>query len=212
MVDKKDYSRASGMLSLADSVSNIFAPAAAGILIGIIGVSGILSIDIVTFLIAVGILLSVKIPQPPKQIGEKKSVLSETSFGFKFIMERRPLLALQLVFFASNLITGFTFTIFTPMIMSRTGNDTVIMGVIQSAFGLGGVIGGLIMSIWGGPKRRVNGVLLGMAGTSLFGMTLIGIGRISIVWMLAAFLAMFFMPCTNGCNQAIWQSKVPPEL
>ncbi|MCJ7574279.1 MFS transporter [Candidatus Bathyarchaeota archaeon] len=212
MVNKKDYARASGMLSLADSVSNICAPAVAGVLIGIIGVGGVLSIDIVTFLVAVGILLSVVIPQPPKKKGERKSILSDTAFGFRFIWERRPLLALQLVFFASNLIMGFAFTILTPMIMSRTGNDTVIMGGVQSAFGVGGVVGGLILSAWGGPKRRVNSVLLGMAGTSLLGITLLGLARTSFVWMLAAFLTMFFVPFSNGGNQAIWQSKVPPEF
>jgi MFS family permease len=97
------------------------------------------------------------------------------------------------------------------MIMSRTGNDVVIMGGVQSAFGVGGVVGGLLLSAWGGPKRRVNGVLLGMAGSSLLGVTLLGIGRTPIVWMVAAFLGMFFMPFSNGGNQAIWQSKVPPE-
>jgi len=212
MVDKKDYARASGMLSLADSVSNICAPAGAGVLIGIIGVGGILSIDIATFLIAVGILLAVVIPQPPKQEAQRKSILSDSAFGFRYIWDRRPLLALQLVFFASNLIMGFAFTILTPMIMSRTGNDTLVMGGVQSAFGVGGVVGGLILSAWGGPKRRVDGVLLGMAGTSLLGITLLGIGRIPIVWMLAAFLTMIFLPLSNGGNQAIWQSKVPPEL
>ncbi len=54
IVEKKDYARASGMLSLADSVSNIVAPAAAGVLVAIIGVTGILTIDIVTFLAAIG--------------------------------------------------------------------------------------------------------------------------------------------------------------
>ena len=211
MVDKKDYARASGLFSLADSVSNIIAPAAAGILIGLIGVAGILTIDIVTFLAAVGILLLVVIPQPPKR-EEKRSMLSDTFFGFRYISERRGLLGLQLNFFASNLVTGLAFTVFTPMIMLRSGNDTVITGAVQSAFGVGGVVGGLALSAWGGPKRRVDGVLLGMAGSGLLGMTLLGMGQTPFLWMAGAFLTMLFISTSNGSNQAIWQSKVPPEL
>ena len=210
MVDKKDYARASGLFSLADSVSNIIAPAAAGILIGLIGVMGVLTIDIVTFLAAVGILLLVVIPQPPKR-EEKRSMLSDTFFGFTYISERRGLLGLQLNFFASNLVTGLAFTVFTPMIMLRSGNDTVITGAVQSAFGVGGVVGGLALSAWGGPKRRVDGVLLGMAGSGLLGMTVLGMGQTPLLWMAGAFLTMLFIPTSNGSNQAIWQSKVPPE-
>jgi DHA3 family macrolide efflux protein-like MFS transporter len=211
MVPKKDYARTSGMLSLADSVSNICAPAAAGVLIGVIGVAGVLSVDIVTFLVAVCILIVVAIPQPLKQ-EKKMSIFSDAVFGFKYISQRSGLLGLQLNFFASNLITGLAFTVFTPMIMLRSGNDTVIMGSVQAAFGVGGVVGGLALSAWGGPKRKVDGVLLGMAASGLFGMTLLGIGTTPLVWMIAAFLTMLFIPTSNGSNQAIWQSKVPPEL
>jgi MFS family permease len=211
MVEKKDYARASGMLSLADSVSNIIAPAAAGILIGVIGVAGVLTIDIVTFIAAVCILLVLAIPQPVKSV-EKKSMSSDILFGFRYIWERRGLLGLQMTFFASNLLNGIAFTLFTPMIMSRSGNDTVITGAVQSAFGVGGVVGGLALSAWGGPKRRVDGVLLGMVGSGLLGMTLLGIAQTPILWMAGAFLTMVFIPTSNGSSQAIWQSKVPPEV
>ncbi|MDP2901384.1 MAG: MFS transporter [Candidatus Bathyarchaeota archaeon] len=210
MVEKKDYARASGLLSLADSVSNIIAPAAAGILIGVIGVAGVLTIDIATFLTAIGILLVVVVPQPPKSL-EKRSMLSDTFFGFRYISERRGLLGLQMNFFASNLVNGIAFTVFTPMIMLRSGDDTVITGAVQSAFGVGGVVGGLALSAWGGPKRRVDGVLLGMVGSGLLGMTVLGMGQTPILWMAGAFLTMLFIPTSNGSNQAIWQSKVPPQ-
>ncbi len=88
----------------------------------------------------------------------------------------------------------------------------MITGAVQAAFGVGGVVGGLIMSVWGGPKRRVYGVLLGMVGSSLFGMTILGMGQMPIVWMVGAFVTMIFGPATNASNQAIWQSKVPPEV
>jgi len=211
ILSKKDYARASGMLSLADSISNIVAPAAAGTLIGIIGVRGVLAIDIATFLAAIGTLLAVAIPQPPKQEGER-SVAGDVLFGLRYIGERRGLLGLQLIFFLWNMIGAFAFTAFTPMIMLRSGNNTGIMGASQAAFGIGGVVGGVVLSVWGGPRRKVDGVLLGMAGSGILGMTLLGVGRNPILWMVGAFLTMVWVPLSNGSNQAIWQSKIPPSL
>jgi len=129
--------------------------------------------------------------------------LSDAVFGLKYISREEACFGLQLYFFAANLIGGLAFTILTPMIMLRSGNDTVIMGSVQAAFGIGGVTGGLALSAWGGPKRKIDGVLLGMAGSGLLGMTLLGIGKGPTIWMVAAFLTMLFMPILNGSNQAI---------
>ncbi len=52
MVPKKHYSRASGMISMVESASNIIGPVLAGSLIGVIGIRGILLIDIITFFVA----------------------------------------------------------------------------------------------------------------------------------------------------------------
>ncbi len=68
------------------------------------------------------------------------------------------------------------------------------------------------MSVWGGPKRRVYGLLLGAVSSSLLSNVLMGLGRSAPLWIAAAFFFMFINPITNGCGQAIWQSKVPPEL
>ena len=53
---------------------------------------------------------------------------------------------------------------------------------------------------------------VGMAFAALFGTVLLGIGRNSLIWGIAAFFTMFAIPVMNGSNQAIWQSKVPPAL
>jgi len=195
MLDKEQYTRASGMLGLANSASNIFGPAAAGALLAIINTTGIIVFDIVSFLVAIAAVLVVSIPQPEP-----------------YILARPSLLGLQLVFFFINFSASLCFPLITPMILSKTGNDTLVLGSVQSAFGVGGLVGGLVLSAWGGPKRRVYGVLFGMMLSSLLGVTMLGLGRGPILWMLTSFMEMFFLPFTNGSNQAIWQSKVPPEM
>jgi len=82
---------------------------------------------------------------------------------------------------------------------------------VQSSFGAGGLVGGILMSIWGGPEKRTNGLLGGLFMLNLFG-ELLGFGQSPIVWIAAAFLMMLFIPVLNGCSQALWMSKVPPEV
>jgi len=214
MLDKEQYTRASGMLGLANSASNIFGPAAAGALLAVVGTTGIIAFDIISFVVAIAAVLMVSIPQPePKVVEtEKRSLLQDSLFGFRYIYARPSLLGLQLVFFFINFSASLCFPLLAPMILSRTGNDTLVLGSVQSAFGVGGLVGGLLLSAWGGPEKRVYGVLFGMMLSSLLGMTMLGLGRAPLVWMLASFMEMFFLPFTNGSNQAIWQSKVPPEM
>jgi DHA3 family macrolide efflux protein-like MFS transporter len=225
MIPKEQYARASGMLSLAQSASGIFAPVLAGALLGPIdifgimvidiGISGILAIDIVTFVVAVGTLLFVHIPQPETTEAGRTgqgSLWQESVYGFRYIFGRPSLLGLQLVFFAVNLVAVFGGTVQNPMILARTGNDAAILGSVRSISGAGGVAGGLLLSAWGGPKRRVHGVLTGMIFASLLGTLLMGLGQGLLVWAIAAFAGMFAIPIINGSNQAIWQVKVPPDV
>jgi len=215
MLEKKNYARANGMLQVAQSGSGVLAPILAGALIGFSDLFWVFTTDIVTFLFAIGTLLIIHVPQP-EQSEEGKlgqgTFLKESGYGFKYIWERPPLFWLQMVFFFVNLVGTFGFTVMAAMILARTNNDTVILGSVQSAGAIGGVMGGLLLSIWGGPKRRIHGVLLGMISISIFNSMLMGIGRSLTVWSIASFSGGFFVTILNGSNQAIWQAKVPPDL
>jgi len=214
MVSKEQYGRASGMRSMAQFGTGIFAPMLAAIFLNLIGLHNILIIDLATFLIAIGTLILIHVPQPPvSEEGRrsKGSLWTESAYGFRYIIQRRSLLGLQLVFFCLNLVVSFATTVFTPMVLVRTGNDTTILGIIQSTLGVGGLVGGVVLSIWGGPKRKIHGVLVGMTLT-MVGMVGFGIGDHPYAWAAAGFFAMFFVPILNGSNQAIWQIKVAPDL
>ncbi len=214
MVSKDQFGRASGMLSMAQFGSNILAPVLAAILLGVIGIAGILAIDIITFLMAIAALLFVHIPQPAvteEGRASRGSLWKESVYGFRYIYERPSLLGLQMLFFTVNLVVTFATTVLSPMLLARTGDDATVLGIVQSAIGIGGVVGSVFLSIWGGPKRRVNGVFLGLT-LAMFGILLIGLGRSPLVWAFAAFFALLFVPVLNASTQAIWQAKVAPDL
>ncbi len=215
MLPKDQYARASGIHSLVHSGSMIASPILAGLLIGVIGIGGILVIDIFTFVVAILALFVVLIPQPTQSAAGKEgqgSIWKESAYGFRYILDRPSLTGLLTIFFLINFIVSFSMVLLAPMILARTGDDQVALGTVMSVFGLGGLIGGLLLSVWGGPKRRINGVLMGLALSSLLGITLLGLGQTTAVWAAGAFLTMFFMPIIQGSSQAIWQSKVAPDV
>jgi len=219
MLRKEQLGRANGMLATAQFVSMIFAPVIAALILSIAGftygLSLVLMFDITTFLLAISMLLFVHIPRPPvTEAGLKGmgSIWRESLYGFRYIYERSSLLGLQLTFFAVNLVGGFSNTLLAPMILARTNDNQVILGSIMSAVGIGGLIGSVVLTVWGGPKRKVHGVLFGMTACSLFGVLLFGLGQDVYIWALTSFLGMLLLPIINGSSQAIWQAKVAPDV
>jgi MFS transporter, DHA3 family, macrolide efflux protein len=211
IVPKEHYSRAQGMIGLAHVTSSLFAPMLAAALLPILGLSGIMTIDLLTFLAAFGVLLWIKIPPRPPlatasatQTGFSRNL----SFGFSVIFSTPSLRALTILFSAANFFLAIGATLLSPTILSRASNNENTLAMIMTIGALGGIIGGSLLSIWGGPKRRVNGILFGGAGACLMGISLFGLARSVPVWALAGFFFSFFEPFVEGGNAAIWQSTV----
>ncbi len=215
LVPKAQYGRANGLMWLAGPTANVFGPILAATLVGVVGTAGVMIIDLCTAAIAVGLLLSIPVPQPEADEVERRrrGLLEDVVYGFGYIFRRPSLLGLQAIFFAKNLFSyPVQMALLTPMILARSGNDELLLGAVQSFGAVGGLLGGLVLSVWGGPRRRVHGVLLGTAGLHLLGQCVLGVGRIGWLWMAANFMLFFFHPIVNGANQAIWQVKVPPHV
>jgi len=216
MIPKAQYARADAMLGLAESIPFILAPIIASFLLGTIGIAGVMLIDIVSFSAAIGALLLVHIPQPAvTQAGaeSRKNFWVEVTYGFRYIFARPSLLGLQMVFFFGNLLHGLSLSLESPMILSRSGGSEFTLGAVQAAMGIGGVVGGLALVYTNGLKRRIHGVLGGWILTSIFSTVLFGLGQGIIPWLFAAFAGGFIgISVINSSNQAIWQSKVEPDV
>jgi DHA3 family macrolide efflux protein-like MFS transporter len=215
MVPKEKYTRANGMMSLIESGPGVLAPMLAGILLPLIKLNGILTIDIITFFFAIGALIIVFIPQPQKSIegqAGQGNIFKEAIYGFRYIFDRRGLLGLLLFFICLNLVIGLSASLFAPFILSRTGNDSTALGAVQSAYAVGAVIGGLLISLWGGFKRRMTSIFIGEALTGLFCLILFGVSRTLPVWIVVCVIMAIFPVFTNGASQAIWQAKVAPDV
>jgi len=213
LVPKRHFGRASGMLQMTQASAQIVSPLLAGVLLAPIGLQGIIFVDFATYLVALLSLALVRIPRPePTAAGEARgggSLPRSAIYGWTYIQERRGLLALLIYFAAVNFVLGSTTVLFTPMILSFTSAE--VLGTILSVSGIGFLCGSLLMSLWGGPSNRIAGVL-GCGG--LFGLCsmLIGLRPSAAVIAVGAFGMFFLLPVVNGCSQAIWQSKVLPDV
>lgn len=194
----------------------IVAPLLAALMLQIFPIYGILSIDVITAIIAISPLLFISIPQMnhtfEKTVG-LSHIWNNIKEGFKFLIGWRGLLYLTIAatFLNFLLYPGFTFT---PLLVTdHFGKGVIELSMIESAFGMGMIIGGLVLSSWGGFKRNIYTILTGIMGLA------VGTGLIALApcnhFMLAVFgllLVGFMNPIANGPIFANMQTYIEPEM
>jgi MFS family permease len=215
MVSKEHLPRANSLRSITQSASGIGAPLLAGAIIGFVQVEGLLIFDLIAFAIAFTILLVVQIPRP-RQSKEGKAaqgtVLQETLAGFRYLLKNESLLAFFLLFSFSNIATGFSYPMMSPTILAKTGDDAVILGAVRSAGSVGFLAGGLLMSVWGGPKKRIHGVNLALIGWGVLGAIPFSLSWSLPAWLITSFFISVPNPIINANFYAIMQTKIPQDL
>jgi MFS family permease len=212
LVPKEQFGRANALVQTGESFGGILSPILAGALFGLVGVAGIFVIDLATFLFAVGTLAAVAIPQPERTeaAGEKKPGLwADIRFGLEYLGPRPGLIALGVYIAVLNLLITASTTLSTPMILAFA--TPAILGPLQAASSVGLLLGGSLVSAWGGPKRKILGIAIGplISGVGLF---LAGLRPNP--WLIGAGMFIFLFPITmvNSSLRAILQTKVPPDL
>ncbi len=213
IVPEQHYTRANSMGSMVHYGSAIVAPALAGVLYPKIGLLGLLLIDGITFVVAIATLLSIQIPRIHNNddLQPSDSIWKQLGFGFHFIWSNpglRALLITTALFWFAHDLGG---AVYDPMILARTEGNATILGSTASAAGIGGVTGALMISVWGGPKRRIDGMLFGFMGAGI-SKTVFGLGRSPLVWLPAQFCSSLNFPLLGSSETAIWMMKVSPAL
>jgi MFS transporter, DHA3 family, macrolide efflux protein len=212
LVPKEHLSRASGITQIGPAAAKIVSPLLAGILLTLMPIHQVVMVDFASFLFAVITLLGVHIPKPTSP-GESESgggqLLREASFGWAYVKTRPGLVWLLIIFTVMSFGMAMSDIVLVPMLLGMT--STSMVGKIASMAGLGMLVGSIALSVWGGPGRRVRGVL---GFTLLFGACLILMGLHPSVMLIAiaGFGFFFAVPIIEGCSQAIWMSKTPPHV
>lgn len=210
LVPPERLNQANGMVQMSQALSMLASPLIAGFLVGLIGVHGVILIDVASFALATVSLMLVRFPAlPPKEGQAKSSAVAEMLEGWNYVRERAGLMGLLVFIFAVNFFTGMAQVSITPLVLSVS--TAAVLGTIMSVGGVGMLAGSVLMSAWKGPARKINGVIgfTVLCGLCLSGFALFPVGPLIAI---PCFLMMLSVPFILGLYQSIWQRKVAPHL
>lgn len=220
MVPKKHLSRVAGANETLNGLMNIIAPALGAFLIQIMPTQGILMVDVSTAAIAVIPLLFFTIPQPIRNgSGAAGENAARTSFwqdlkeGWQYVINWPSLMGIIFLAMLVNFLINPAFTLLPLVVTEHFNKGAVELGLLNSVWGVGVIIGGLVLSSWGGFKNRLITSLVGLA-ISGFAITAIGLAGPDMYWlaMIGMGIFAFLNPMINGPIFAVMQSRVEPEL
>lgn len=218
MVPEKQYARIAGFNSTLRSSTGILAPLLGALLVETISISTILTIDIVTACLAIGALFLVNIPQPKstpqsKLNTKQPSILSELRSGLQFVRNWPGFMMLLIIIMFINLVFSPAATLTPLLVTDHFHGGALELAWIQSAISIGSLIGGMMLSIWGGTKRRI---VPSMAALVLLGVSMAAVGFAPSALLSLAIGAMFCVGLTisfgAGLRVAIIQTVVPPQM
>ncbi len=214
LVPEKHLARVNGMNQLLHGALTIMAPPLGALLLTVLPMQGILAIDVVTALLAVGALLLIHIPQPARAGAEAggTSVWQDFREGLAFIWAWPGLMIVLGIAMILNLLVNPGFSLLPILVTKHFGGGAIELGLLESAWGVGMIVGGLLLSLWGGFKRRIVTGMAGIAGTGL-GIIVLGLAPANMLWLAGAALA--FSASTNAMSNgslfAALQAVVPPD-
>lgn len=212
LAPKKHLSRVNGMTQLSEALAQLLSPVCGGFLLILIHLQGVILLDLATFSFAVVTLVIVKFPKPKATVTEKlgkSSLLQESIYGWRYINARPGLMGLLMFFTVTNFAVYTSEVLFTPLVLSFA--STKVLGMVLSTGGSGMLVGSIVMSIWGGPKRQIYNILGFelLLGLCIF---LVGMRASAILIIAGSFVAFFTIPFFQSSSNAIWQAKVALDV
>jgi MFS family permease len=213
LVPSEHRDRANAIQQISGPAAGIVAPALAGVIYTLVGITGSIVVDLFTFLVAVAVVLLVHIPQP-EQTAEgaalKGSFWKDVMGGFHFLSERRGLLFNVLYVSIVNFLVAGAMALSTPYILARTHSETTL-GAVLAAFNISAICGAIVMGIWGGTRPRIHTIMPGIVLGGIF-LAVVGISQTGLMLGIALFCFMFPLPAVNASFMSMMQAKVPPDV
>lgn len=209
LVPPAGLGRFNGFLETARSLAQIGAPAFAGLLYGVLGLGGLVSIELGTCLVSCVLLLAIRIDEPARlaaAAAPKTSLREDVKEGFRFVRGHFGLKYLLGLFTMLNFFASISQVLHKPFDLSILGAAQA--GTVQACFGIGMAIGGALLGATGGPRRKAtfvavfaifDGLLMAVTGTMS---TFVGLA-------LCTFAHGALLPWLNGCSQTVWQVNTP---
>ncbi|SBT43959.1 non-ribosomal peptide synthetase [Micromonospora narathiwatensis] len=209
LVPKAYLGHANGVNQLATGFANLVAPLLGAGLLGLLGLGGIVLVDVVSYVFAVAVLLVVRFPSTMGRIRDEP-LLAAILGGLRFTWGIRGLRSMLLFFAALNVFLGAALIMVSPLVLGF--GSLAQVGQVAFAEGVGAALGGLVVIVWGGPtRRRAAGVLIATAAMSACYL-LVGLRPALLLVAAGLFGAGLALSVTQGIYATIVQVKVPQRF
>jgi DHA3 family macrolide efflux protein-like MFS transporter len=215
MVPEEQLGRVAGMNQTLNGVLNIIGAPLGALLVAWMPYAGIMLVDVATAAIAVLPLFFVRIPHPKQTelSGGQLSVWQDMRAGLQYIWERQGFVILIAAVMVFKIGLTPAFSLIPLLVSDYFGGDAAQLSLLEATAGVGIVLGGLALSLWGGFRRRIHTHLTGMI---LLGLSflLIGFTPQEMFWLAtgAVFVVGLMIPMIDGPMMAILQARVAPEV
>ena len=202
--------RANALVQTGAATVTMAAPALAGVLTTWISPLGVLAIDLATYVFAIFMIAAIAIPEPDADSKLKeRNVRDEISTAWGYLASHRGLLILLCTFAFTRWLAATANIILQPMVL--TFGSASALGGVMSAGNAGMVISAFALTVWGGPRGRIAGVLGGMA-VSGAAISIAGLYPSVLLVGCAAFMYFAANQFAAACSEAIWQGQVPVQM
>jgi len=217
MVPKQHLARVGGMNQALNGLLGMVAPPTGALLVMALPLNWVLLVDIVTAALAVLPLCVINVPQPApavEKLGEpRENLLEDMRAGFRYLLAWRGGMLMIAVAIVVKFFLNPAFSLLPILAVKHFHGGALEMGWLDAASGAGTVVGGVLLSVWGGFRRKIVTVLCGLAGLGA-GMLLVGLTPSGLLGMALAAIALagIMGSLIDGPMFAILQSAVAPEM
>ena len=213
IVPKDKLSNVSGMNSFSSNLVIVFSPMLAAVIFSIGGLPLILLFDLFSFAIAFFVLLFL-IRISERLTKEKfKSPFAEILVGFHFLKTEKGILYIMLTMAVINFFSRLTYeNILSPMILARSSENNLVLGIVNACMGIGGIVGGLLVSMKRESRKKANMIYVSAALSFLLGDLTMAVGRNVFFWSFAALAASLPLPFIMAGQNLILYKKIPDNI
>lgn len=209
LVPKEYMGHAAGVVQMVIGTAQFAAPLVAVALLSTIGLGGILVVDVASFVLVLGALLLIRFPDTMAH-SPREPLSKEIAQGLRMSIGNRHLRAAMIYFATLNVMLAALLLSITPLVLSFS--TLTVAGQISFVGGLGGTLGGMVIALWGGPRRRrMRGVMLATLGLSVFAV-ITGLQPSAWVVGIGAFGLWGCLSIVNGTFLTIIHTKVPQRF
>ena len=213
IVPKDKLTNVSGMNSFSNNLVVVFSPMLAAVLFSAGGLPLILLFDLLSFIAAFSVLLFL-IHIPEQIIREKfTSPFAGIMTGFQFLKNETGILYIMLTMAVINFFSRLTYeNILSPMILARSSENNIVLGIVNACMGIGGIVGGLLVSMKRESRKKASVIYVSAALSFLLGDLVMAVGRNVFFWSFAALAASLPLPFIMAGQNLILYKKIPENI